>query len=77
VSGSPIKNKDTRAKSIVRGKNKNNINIIVSTVMPGRDGTGPLGTGPCEKGKRACRKELAGEEKNGKGRRLKKPGHWK
>jgi len=31
--------------------------------MPGRDGTGPLGTGPCGKNGCKCRKRLEEEEK--------------
>ncbi len=45
--------------------------------MPGQDGTGPLGTGPCGKGGRVCRWKLSpgDKEKSGKRTKADRQGH--
>jgi hypothetical protein len=46
-------------------------------IMPGRDGTGPLGTGPCGKGGHACRRAKPSMEEKAmeKGHKDTKTGH--
>ena len=41
--------------------------------MPGRDGTGPLGTGPCGKHGGVCRKRIAAPGKGKAPERRRKP----